>query len=178
MEAIPIADCIKIGYLQKPHSIHGELVFHYKPQFEQSIELADIFFIELDGLLVPFFLQEDGLKFRSAKTANLKFDWVNNENDAKKLAGNSVYLKKSGIIEPEETKPSFQNYINYTVESISLGNIGTITEINDYAGNVVFFVDYKDKEILLPFNEELLVSVDHSLKTIVLDLPQGLIEES
>ena len=53
METIPKSECEKIGYLKKTHGVRGELVLEFEPQFEVSIENANRFFVEIDGLLVP-----------------------------------------------------------------------------------------------------------------------------
>jgi hypothetical protein len=76
METIPKSDCQKIGFIRKTHGVHGELVLEYEPEFEESVVEAERFFLEIDGLLVPFFVAEEGLRFRSAKTALITFDWV------------------------------------------------------------------------------------------------------
>jgi len=58
----------------------------------------------------------------------------------------------------------------------TLGNIGMITNVDDFAGNIVLTVLYKGEELLIPYNENLLVDSDESQKTITLQLPEGLIE--
>jgi len=58
----------------------------------------------------------------------------------------------------------------------TLGNIGMITHVDDFAGNIVLTVLYKGEELLIPYNENLHVDSDESQKTITLQLPEGLIE--
>ena len=48
----------------------------------------------------------------------------------------------------------------------SLGNFGIISEAEDYSGNVVLTVLHNDKQILVPFNEDFLISVDEKQKII------------
>jgi len=82
METIPKSDCRKIGFIRKTHGVHGELVLEYEPEYEESVVEADRYFLEIDGLLVPFFVAEEGFRFRSAKTALITFDWVETEKYA------------------------------------------------------------------------------------------------
>lgn len=175
MEVIPIDDCTKVGYLQKLHSIHGELVLNFETKYEESIDPAEIFYIEQEGLLVPFFLEEDGLRYRSNKTANLKFQWIDSDKAAKLICGSSVYLKTSDIIIPEGIF-TIDEYLDFTIEDSSLGEIGKIKEINDFSGNIVLTVLHKGEEILIPFNDELLQSIDKQNQIILLALPPGLID--
>ena len=92
METIPKSDCRKIGYIRKTHGVQGEVALEYEPELEESVAQAERFFLEIDGLLVPFFISEDGLRFKSAKTALLQFNWVDGENQARRLVGCPVYL--------------------------------------------------------------------------------------
>jgi 16S rRNA processing protein RimM len=98
METIPKADCDKVGFFKKTHGVSGELVLEYEPQFEYSIENADRFFVELEGLLVPFFIVEDGFRFKTENSAILTFDGVESEKYAKRMVGSSVFLFKNEII--------------------------------------------------------------------------------
>ena len=175
METIPKSDCQNIGFFRKTHGIHGSLVLEFEPRFEFSVEEADRYFIEIDSLLVPFFVQEDGLHFRTANTAIVNLDWVENEKYARRLTGCSVYLFKYEIIDEEEELTEFQ-LENYLLSDENMGEIGPIVRVDDFSGNVVLTVDYRGQEVLVPYNEDLLVEVDDSRKTIRLNLPEGLLE--
>ena len=175
METIPKKNCTKIGFVRKTHGVHGEVTLEFEQQFEFSVEAARRFFIELEGLLVPFYVSENGLRFKSGKTALVFFDWVETENYARRLVGQDVYLFQNEIIEDDEEEETFL-YLNYMLKDKSLGNFGIISEAEDYSGNVVLSVLHKGKQILVPFNEDFLISVDEKQKIITLDLPEGLIE--
>ena len=176
METIPKTDCENIGFFRKTHGINGELVLEFEPHFEFSVEEAYRFFIELEGLLVPFFLKKDGLRFRSTNSAIVKLDWVDTEKYAKRLSGNSVYLYQTEIVdEPEESlKSQFENYL---LIDEKIGEIGIINQVDDYSGNIVIAVSYKGEELLIPYNDNLLVEVNEAQKSIKLNLPEGLIED-
>lgn len=175
METIPKSDCVIIGFFRKRHGVHGELVLDFEPQYEYSVEGTDRFFVELEGLLVPFFLAENGFRFKSTKSAIVRFDGVDTENYARRLVGNSVYLFQNEIVDiSEETIESY--LLNYTLVDEKLGEIGTVSNIDDFSGNVVLTVNFRGEEIMIPFNEDFLVSIEEKQKTITLKLPEGLIE--
>lgn len=175
METIPKKDCEKIGFFRKTHGVSGALVLEFETQFEFSVEEAGRFFVELEGLLVPFSIKNESLRFRSANTAIVVLDFVETETYAKRLVGQSVYLYLSEIIdEPEETFESqFENYLLFDE---TLGKIGIITQADDYAGNIVLTVLYEGEELLIPYNESLQVERNEIEKTITLTLPEGLID--
>jgi len=175
METIPKKNCTRIGYIRKTHGVRGEVTLDFEQQFEFSVEAARRFFIELEGLLVPFYVSENGLRFKSGKTALVSFDWVETESYARRLVGQDVYLFQNEIIENDDEEVTFL-YLNYMLKDKSLGNFGIISEAEDYSGNVVLTVLHNGKQILVPFNEDFLISVDEKQKIITLDLPEGLIE--
>jgi 16S rRNA processing protein RimM len=176
METIPKSDCQKIGFIRKTHGVHGELVLEYEPEFEESVVEAERYFLEIDGLLVPFFVAEDGLRFRSAKTALVTFDWVETEKYARRLVGSSVYLFNYEIIdEPEEA--TISQFLHFQLLDENGKKLGQISAVDDYSGNIVFTVDTEKGEILVPFNEDFLLNLSKEQKTIQLQLPEGLIEQ-
>jgi 16S rRNA processing protein RimM len=175
METIPKTDCENIGFIRKTHGIHGDLVLEFEPHFEYSVEDAERFFVELDGLLVPFLLRDEGLRFKTENSAIISLELVDTEKYAKRLVGNSVYLFQTEIVdEPEQSLVS--RFVNYLLIYELIGEVGMINQVDDYAGNIVITVLYKGEEVLIPFNEELLIEVNEAQKTIKLKLPEGLIE--
>jgi 16S rRNA processing protein RimM len=176
METIPKADCEKVGFLRKTHGVFGEIVLEFEPHFETSIENSDRFFVELEGLLVPFFLLEDGFRFKTENTAIITFDGVDSEKYAKRLVGNAVFLFKTEIIvAPDELTDS--ELINFLLVDETLGEIGIIGQVDNYSGNIVLTVNHKGKELLVPFNEDFLISLDKHNKIVKLSLPEGLLDE-
>lgn len=176
METIPKADCIKIGFIRKLHGVHGEVVLEFEPQFDYSVEAANRFFIELEGLLVPFFVAEDGLRFQSAKSALVIFDDVDSERYARRLVGQNVYLFQEDIVDDEETGDEWP-FIGFVLIDSKLGEIGPIEKVEDFSGNIVMTVNYNGEELLIPFSEDFLVSVDEDEKTVTMNLPEGLIPD-
>jgi 16S rRNA processing protein RimM len=176
METIPKADCDKVGFFKKTHGVNGDLVLEFEPQFEYSIENASRFFVELEGLLAPFFVLEEGFRFKTENSAIVTFDGVESEKYAKRMVGCSVYLFKNEIIEmPDESFES--KFENYLLEDENIGEIGIIEQIDNYSGNVVITVNYRGKELLVPFNEDFIIAIDEQNKVLKLRLPDGLIDE-
>lgn len=175
METIPKADCTQIGFIRKTHGIRGELIIDFDSVFEHSLSKSERLFLELDGLLVPFFIAEEGLWIKSAKSAIVKLDWVDNEEYARRLVSSPVFLFSHEIVLEEEDK-SISGFENYILEDETLGQVGVINRIDDYSGNIVFTVIRENRELLIPFSTELLVSVDHQQRSIKLRIPDGLID--
>ncbi len=175
METIPKSDCQKIGFIRKTHGVQGELVLEYEPEFEDSVAQAERYFLEADGLLVPYFVAEDGLRFKSFNSVLVQFDWIDNENLARRLVGSPVYLFHNEILE-QTNEDLITQFIDYRLLDEKEREVGTITAVDDYSGNVVFTLDANGKEVLVPFNEELLLELNPEKKFLRLRLPEGLFD--
>ncbi len=175
METIPHKDCLKVGYLQKPHGVRGEVVLKFSPGFALSLEEEPVLFVEVDGLLVPFFLEHQGVRFRSDETALLKLKWIDNEMQAREICGFQLYLKKEDRID-EERSVSLHELIGFKLIDQRHGVIGPIEQVADYGGNLVIQLTYRGKEVLVPFNEELLIRFDDEKKEIEMQCPEGIFD--
>ena len=52
---IKVEDVYRIGIINKPHGVHGELLFTFDDDIFDRVE-ADYIICMMDGILVPFFL--------------------------------------------------------------------------------------------------------------------------
>ncbi len=173
METIPKSDCEKIGFFRKTHGVHGEVVLEFEEHFEYSVEDAERFFVELEGLLVPFFIADEGFRYKSSKSAIIKFDWVDSEKYAKRLIGCPVFLYKEEIVDASSDNTNF--LVGFVLSDSKIGEIGSIEQVDDYAGNIVLTVNSNGKELLIPFNEDFLISINEDEKILQLNLPDGII---
>ncbi len=175
METIPKNECLKIGYLQKPYGVKGAVILQFEPEYMDSLSEEPVLFLEIGGLLVPWFLSPEGVRFRSAESALLQFDWVENEQQARQICGSSIYIKKEDWLHDKEHV--FLHHLEgFVLIDKNIGVIGPIEKIEDYAGNLLFQVTYKGSETLVPFNEDFLVRFDEDKKEIVLNCPEGIFQ--
>jgi len=77
-------------------------------------------------------------------------------------------------LEFEETL-IYQKYVSFEISDKTLGEIGVIEEIIEYPQQEMAAVTYKDKEVLIPLNDQLIVKIDLDGKRIEMDLPEGLL---
>jgi 16S rRNA processing protein RimM len=175
MEPVSKNNCLKIGYFQKPHGVFGTLLLNFDESQEEEIENSQIFFVDIDGILVPWFVIEDGIRITSSKTALIDLEWIDDDNDAKKLVRKSVWILKN---KDDEAKPVEEDitWMGYEVLEDKKESLGIITEINDYAGNLVLTIEKNGQELLIPFHPDLVSSIDDVKRAITFNLPDGLID--
>lgn len=175
METIPRQDCLQIGYLQKPHGVRGEVVLQFSAEFGASLEEEPVLFVELDGLLVPYFPEQQGIRFRSDETALLKLEWIDNESQARQICGQAVYLKKDDWIDEEGTILVYY-LIGFKLIDYERGLIGVIEQVEDYGGNLVIQLTYQGREVLIPFSDDFLIRFDEDKREIEMRCPEGIFD--
>jgi 16S rRNA processing protein RimM len=175
METIPKHNCVKIGFIHKPHGIHGELVIRFEEMYYETLEEYPPVFLEIDQLLVPFFIEDEGLRFKSGESVITKLKWIDSDKKAKDICGLSVFVDQEDVIlSDEEMSP--HELVGFTLYDETLGLIGEINEVNDYSGNLLLSVVYQEKDALVPLNEDLIVRIDEVNREIELRIPDGLFD--
>lgn len=164
----------KVGSLTRVHGLKGEISFAFTDDVWDRVD-ADYLVLRVDGILVPFFLEE--YRFRSDSVALLKFVDIDNADDALPYVGCDVYFPFD--LTPEDA-PEDLRWSNFTGFSVFLkdvdGTVGTISHVDDSTANVLFTIDMASGEVLVPAVEEFIVDVDYASRRLTLDLPEGLLD--
>lgn len=162
----------KIGLFNKPHGVHGELLFTFTDDIFDRTEGGYVVCL-LDGIFVPFFIEE--YRFRSDTTALMKLEGVNSEKQARMFTNIEVYfpIKHMEEIEPEEVTWSF--FIGFRMEEVHHGYLGDIEEVDNSTINTLFIVSHGEEELLIPAQEKFIAGIDQKHRVITVDLPEGLL---
>lgn len=162
-------DVYKIGRLGKPHGVKGEITFQFQDDVFDRVD-ADYLIIEVDGILVPFFIEE--YRFRSDEVALLKLEDIDTQEAARQLTNSDVYFERR--LSDEDVEPSMAAIIGYCLVNDADGKeIGTIATIDDTTANVLF--ELEDGK-LIPVAEEFIKTIDSDKREIRVTLPEGLLE--
>jgi len=169
------SDCVEVGYIQKPHGLKGEVILVFDKEFEETIEELEFLFVEIDGGLVPFYIEEEGLNFRTDDSAICKLEFVDTLSKAKDMVGCKVFVSDHAIIESED-QGTTSTLIGMRAFDEKFGDIGLISRVDDFSGNLVITVLHARAEILIPLSDEIITSIDEEKREIHLSCPNGLIE--
>lgn len=159
----------KIGVLNKPHGVHGEISFTFTDDVWDRVE-SEYLICRIDGILVPFFLEE--YRFRSEQSALLKFDGMDTVEAVRPLSGVEVYFPHSLTPQEERDEYTWSYFTGFQVVDVQAGPLGTIDYVDDSTQNVLFSVG----NLLLPAVEEFIVNIDHGGRIIEMQLPEGLLD--
>ena len=169
-----LKDSIYIGQIAKLHGYKGGVSLFLDVTHPEEYINMESFFIEIDGILTPFFVES--FKLKNKGFAAVKFQGVDSEQEARSLLKKKVFIPESELKELDESNFYDHEVIGYEVEDIVKGEIGKVTAIADLKQNPLLVIEFKEKEILLPIFEGLIVKVDRKLKRLKVKAPDGLID--
>ncbi len=160
----------QIGRITRTHGIHGEVAMTFTDDVWDRAE-ADYLVVRIDGILVPFFLEE--YRFRSDAVALLKFQNYDTAEQARELCGCEVFFPHSLTPERGDDEDyTWRYFTGFRVVETEAGELGTIDAVDDSTANVLFSVGKR----LIPAVEEFIQQVDHKERIVYMSLPEGLLE--
>ena len=161
----------KIGVIGKAHGVKGELSIQIDDDVFDRVD-AEYLVLKLDGIFVPFFMEE--YRFKSDSVALVKFEGVDTQERARELTGVEVYFPRELAEQDEEAELSYAALVGYTLIDNNSGKpVGTIAYVDEQTLNIMF--ELEDGR-LIPASEELIVDVDQKNRTITLDIPEGILD--
>lgn len=171
---------IAIGRIAKTHGLKGEMTAAITDDIFDQVAECPYLIIELEGIFVPFFIES--YTFRSDTTILLKLDEIDSQENAKELTGKEIYFdRKCFSSEEAEEYAAIErdrtpDLIGYEVIDRHCGDLGKIIDIDDQTENILFIIAHHQTELLVPAADDLIVSIDEEHRTILMDLPLGLVE--
>lgn len=161
-------DVYRIGKIGKPHGVKGEVSFQFDDDIFDRAD-ADFLILELDGILVPFFIEE--YRFRSDSLALMKLEGIDTQEHARELTNCEVFFPREQ--QDDEENLSWAAIIGFTVIDEQTNTpVGTIASVDDSTENVLFELE---DGTLIPASEDLITNIDTKKRTITIDLPEGLL---
>ena len=80
------------------------------------------------------------------------------------------------IFEKEDDGFYYHELIDWKVTDQKQGEIGIVRGVNMQSPQPLLILDYQNKEVLVPFIDGIIISVNRDQKEIIVALPDGLLE--
>lgn len=162
-------DVYRIGRLGKAHGVKGEISLLCDDDVFDRVD-ADYLVLDVDGILVPFFIEE--YRFRTDSVVLMKFDGIDTQERARELTGSDVYFPRA--LADESDSPSLSMLVGFAIVDADTGKqVGSIASIDDSTANLLF--ELEDGR-LIPAHDELIADIDQQARTIAMHLPDGLLD--
>lgn len=167
-------DVVEIGKVMKAHGLAGEVNAIIDP--EVDIDALGCIVIEIDGILVPFFIE--GWRGKGGEACLLKIDGFDSGDSLNSIINKEIYaLKKDAPVnEQNDGEIYLSDLVGYTILDNGGNGIGVIEDYDDSTLNVIFMVNTPEgKRLLIPATDEFIIDVDENGRTITMVLPEGIL---
>ena len=162
-----------IGYITKTKGLKGEVQLFFEFDGYEKLDL-DVLFADMNGKMVPFFVES--YKLYPNSTGLFYFDDVDHIDKAQALVKKKIYMPLTKMPERGEDDFTYNDLEGFMVTDETQGELGTIIAVNEYPQQFVATILYKEKEILFPLNEDMILEINEEEKTLLVDLPEGLLD--
>jgi 16S rRNA processing protein RimM len=171
---------VSIGYTKKAHGIGGELKLHIEERYLEDFLKNERIFLEVKGTKLPYFVEN----VRGKGELILQLESVNNRDTAFLLQSREVFLRQQDLLsdaerefEPVEADSlAYAQLSGYLLRDKTLGDIGTIAEVLDMPQQEMALLQYRNRDVLVPLNAQLILDIDPQQRIVLMDLPDGLLE--
>jgi len=160
----------KIGKLGKAHGVKGEISFLFDDDVFDRAD-ADYLILDMDGILVPFFIEE--YRFKTDDNALMKFEGIDSQERARELTGCDVFFPRE-MAEDDDMQMSWAAIVGFElIDATSGKTAGRIASVDDTTINILF--ELEDGK-LIPASEELITHIDTKKQQLFIKLPEGILD--
>jgi 16S rRNA processing protein RimM len=149
-------DFLKIGKITKHQGIRGYAKLYYYGDIE-NFNYREVF-LENEGKLLSYFIEHWKIH---KNFIIIKLDGIDSIDHVNHLLkGKDVFIKKEQLPPLEEGEYYWYQLLNLSVYTLSGEYLGEITDIMETGSNDVFQVTGGDKELLIPYIEQVVKEID------------------
>jgi len=162
-----------LGYILKPHGLKGAMHIELDVDDPSKYERMESVFVHKDGNLIPFFIKALQI---TGNRGIVALEDVKSIDDAQALKSCQLFLPASLLPKLDDDQFYYHEVIGYTVVDTENGALGIIEEIYSAGTQDLISMKYKEKEVLLPVSDEIVLRADHAKKVVYVKLPEGLLD--
>ena len=163
---------ILLGRISKVHGFEGAVTVKLEKTFIENIPDMESVFLEIEGKPVPFFIEESD--YSGGDILRLIFTGYNTFEKVNEFTGCKIFLTTG---ESNNNGTDIKTFNNYKICLADNSLVGIIREIIENPGQwLLQILTPAGKELLIPFHEDFIRSVDNRKKIIIMDLPEGMLD--
>ena len=162
-----------IGKIVSSFGLKGDLiVLHHLGKKIAVSKIKVIFLEQKKDELLPYFVEY--IRKKGDDELLLKLEGIDSKETATKFVRREIWLNEEEI-QTHNHKNNPIGWVGYRI--LDQGNdLGPILEVIEQPHQILCRIEIDAKEVLIPLNEQTLNKVDHKNKTVLLTLPDGLID--
>lgn len=166
-------DYYLLGKLTRRHGLAGNVVLKLDTDQPQLYSKLEGIFVEINGMLVPFFIEKQQWLKGDSKLVLFKNA---SESQIDQVLGREVYLPLSTLPKLSGKKFYYHEVVGFELLDQNGVSFGVIESINDQTAQHYFLSNLEGKQVVVPIIKDWILEVNRDAKTIKMELPEGLLE--
>jgi len=168
-------DFREIGFSMKPFKVDGFLKIEVEEMYFDALENSSHVFFLIDGQHIPFRIKE----LNESPYLMVKLEKFDSSERVEALTNKKIFLPNNECPVIDELKMleklDIPAWIGFDIYDNN-AKIGTIIDIVEMPGQLMAFVKFQEKEVMIPLNESFIYEIDSQKKRIFANLPEGLMK--
>lgn len=166
----------EIGKILKSIHSDGEMITSIQIDFIDDIQASKAIFIEIDGLNIPFFIENIECE---KDLCYIKLEEFSNPEDVKTYNNSIISLRETDINWESKSKNKITNnneFIGFSIFDLNSEQTYIIEDIEQFPHQLMAKIksDNKKNELFIPLIEEFIESINLPEKKITMSLPEGI----
>ena len=164
---------IKIGRLNKTFGLKGHLRFFIEPEFAFRLKKLEVIFLATKNKSLPYF--PDEMEVDETGHGMLHFEEVKDKTTADFLVGKEIFIDEK-FLKKQKAFQSPGDFVGFKLIDEQQGDLGTLENFFELPQHELGQFMLRGKEVLFPWNEDVVLKIDKKKKEIKLKLPEGLLD--
>ena len=165
--------CFELGYVTKAFGLQGQVTAIFDVDYPELYKKLESVLVEVNATLVPFFVSS--LKLDYQDKIIIKFEDIDNQDQANELKGSKLFLPLELLPESENDDPYLHEYVGMDVLEDGK-KLGEITSYSESGTQILLVMDHQGYEVLFPLIDQIVLGIDKKANQLVVKLPEGLID--
>ncbi|HNZ42349.1 MAG TPA: ribosome maturation factor RimM [Bacteroidales bacterium] len=163
-----------VGKIIKTPGYKGEILAQIEAGFIDKFKKTEFVFVEIQHEQVPFLILSRENKYHHVFLFSL--DDIDTVEKAQKLTGCRLFIAEQAKKKKISGDFELKELIGFEVQDKKSGKIGKIACFLELPQQQIMQIFKDKKEILIPFNEAIVLAIDVAHKTVTIRAPEGLID--
>lgn len=164
---------IHIGKIAAPHGLTGQVIVEHALGKRITFNGIEAIFVEKNtASFIPFFIQKAVAKTQTL--THVQLEGIQSREATTPIVGKKVWLPEEEFQKLVDKKSPLALLGYQVMEAGKL--LGVIQEVIEQPHQLMVTILYQGQEAYIPLHEKSLKSVNHSTKTISVELPDGLLD--
>jgi 16S rRNA processing protein RimM len=162
-----------IGKIVSAFGLKGEMIAVHSLGKKIAVTKIKVIYLEQKkDELLPYFVE--AARKKGEDQLYLKLEGIDSKEAVSKYLRKEVWMREEEV-QSHTQKDNPIGWVGYRL--VDQGrDLGAVLEIIEQPHQVLCRLEIDSKEVLIPINEQTLDKIDHKTKSLLLNLPDGLLE--